>query len=95
MSEEQFEQYKEDYLQKGNYYEPEKKGYYEIVKSDFRGYNFIHYGMKKEDETIVIPVGYYTENEIRMAVWELCRSIESKYEVVAHMASIPNWTVVK
>lgn len=73
----------------------EEKGYYEIVKSEFRRNNLIHYGMKTENEAIVIPVGYYTENEIRGAEWELCRSVESKYEVVAHIASIPNWTVVK
>ena len=73
----------------------EEKGYYEIVKNEFRGHNLIHYGMKKEDGTIIIPVGYYTENEIRMAEWELCRSINKKFEIVGQIASIPNWTVVE
>lgn len=72
-----------------------EKGYYEIVKGEFRGYNFINYGMKKEDGTIIIPVGYYTENEIRMAEWELCKSINKKFEIVSQIASIPNWTVVE
>ena len=73
----------------------EEKGYYEIVKSEFRGHNLIHYGMKKENGTIIIPVGYYTKNEIRMAEWELCRSINKKFEIVGQIASIPNWTVVE
>lgn len=73
----------------------EEKGYYEIVKSAWKSYDTIHYGMKKEDGTIIIPVGYYTENEIRMAEWELCRSINKKFEIVGQIASIPNWTVVE
>lgn len=73
----------------------EEKGYYEIIKSKFRGHSFIHYGMKLENETIIIPVGYYTETEIWMAEWELCKSTNKKFNIVAHIASEPNWTVVE
>ena len=71
------------------------KGKYEIIKSEFRSSNLVHYGMKKEDGTIIIPVGYYTENEIRLAEWELCNSIDSKFKIVKRVASIPNITIVK
>lgn len=72
----------------------EEKGYYEIVKSEFRGHNFIHYGMKLEDGTTIIPVDFYTTEEIRLAEWELCGR-GRKYEVVRQIASSPNWTIVK
>lgn len=72
-----------------------EKGYYEIVKSGSRFASTISYGIKKEDSTVVIPVGNYTENEIRMAEWELCNSIDSKFKIVKRVASIPNITIVK
>lgn len=73
----------------------EEKGYFEIVKSEWRSSETIFWGMKAEDNTVVIPKGYYTSNEIRMAEWELCTSIEKEFEITGHIASIPNWTVVK
>lgn len=51
--------------------------------------------MKTENGKIIIPVGRYTSEEIRMAEWELCVSFDKKYEITGHIASIPNWTVVK
>lgn len=74
----------------------EEKGYYEVVKNEYgRFCKEIHWGIKTEDGKIVVPSGYYTNEEIRMAEWELCVSINKKYEIIGHIASLPNWTVVK
>ena len=59
------------------------------------GRNFISYwGMKTEDDKIVIPAQYYSYDQIDTAKALLIGN-KKEYKEIGSIASHPNWTVVK
>lgn len=73
-----------------------EQGYFEVVKSEWRSPSvLINWGMRTKEGETVIPDGYYTQSEIDMAEWELCKSANKHFNIVERLADTVNCTIVE